>query len=101
MQSCILELPDCVDFFLKNNIRPVEEFVDGNTEYRNLLRLVGNNREKLEATLSPEQAELFETFYTVVSEMNSTAEVQAFSYGFRLGIRLMIESVKDPSNSDF
>ena len=49
------------------NIRPVEEFVDDNAEYKSLLRLVGNNREKLEATLSPEQAELFEKFYTVVN----------------------------------
>ena len=76
------------------NIRPVEEFVDGNAEYRNLLRLVGNNREKLEATLSPEQAELFEKFYNAVNEMNSTAEVEAFSYGFRLGASLMNESDK-------
>ena len=76
------------------NIRPVESFVDGNTEYKSLLRLVGNNREKLEATLSPEQAELFEKFYTTVNEMNSTAEVEAFSYGFRLGASLMNESGK-------
>ena len=76
------------------NIRPVESFVDGNTEYRSLLRLVGNNREKFEATLSPEQAELFEKFYTAVNEMHSTAEVAAFSYGFRLGAHLMNESGK-------
>ena len=76
------------------NIRPVEQFVDGNAEYRSLLRLVGNNREKLAATLSPEQAELFEKYYTAVNEMNSTAEVAAFSYGFLLGARLMNESGK-------
>ena len=76
------------------NIRPVEEFVDGNTEYKSLLRLVGKNREKLEATLSHEQAELFEKFYTAVNEMHSTAEVAAFSYGFRLGAQLMNESGK-------
>ena len=76
------------------NIRPVEQFVEGDAEYRNLLRLVGNNREKLEATLSPEQAELFDKFYTAVNEMNSTAEVEAFSYGFRLGASLMNESDK-------
>ena len=35
------------------NIRTVEEFVDGNAEYKNLLRLVVKNREKLETTLSP------------------------------------------------
>lgn len=76
------------------NIRPVESFVDGNTEYKSLLHLAGNNREKFEATLSPEQAELFEKFYTAVNEMNSTAEVAAFSYGFRLGARLINESGK-------
>ena len=76
------------------NIRPVEEFVDGNTEYKSLLRLVCKNRENFEATLSPEQAELFEKFYTAVNEMHSTAEVAAFSYGFRLGAQLMNESGK-------
>ena len=81
------------------NIRPVEEFVDGNAEYKSLLRLVGNNREKLEATLSPEQAELFDKFYTAVNEMNSTAEVEAFSYGFRLGTRLMIEAATRTSKN--
>ena len=76
------------------NIRPVEEFVDGNAEYRNLLRLVGNNREKLEATLSSEQAELFEKFYTAVNEMNSISETAAFKYGFCLAIELFSESIK-------
>ena len=28
----------------------------------------------------------------VVNEMHSLAEVEAFSYGFRLGVRLMIEA---------
>ena len=73
------------------NIRPVEQFVDGNTEYKSLLRLVGNNREKLEATLSPEQTELFEKFYTAVNEMNSVSEAAAFKYGFYLAAELLIK----------
>ena len=76
------------------NIRPVEEFLADNKEYKELLRIVAKNREKLEETLSPEQAELFEKFYTAVNEMHSTAEVAAFSYGFRLGAHLMNESDK-------
>lgn len=82
------------------NIHPVETYIEGNVEYRSLLRLVAKNREKLEATLSSEQAELFEKFYTAVNEMNSTSEVAAFSCGFRLGARLMTESVSYPANSD-
>ena len=42
------------------NIRPVETYIEGNMEYRSLLRIVAKNREKLETTLNPEQAELFE-----------------------------------------
>ena len=74
------------------NIHPVEQFVEGNAEYRNLLRLVGNNREKLEATLSPEQAELFEKYCTAVNEMNSVSETAAFKYGFTLAMDLLTET---------
>ena len=42
--------------------------------------------------LSPEQTETFEKYDSVVKEMHSVAEVAAFSYGFRLGTRLMIEA---------
>ena len=76
------------------NIRPVEQFVEGNTEYKDLLRLVGNNREKLESTLNPEQAELFEKFYTATNEMNSVSEATAFKYGFNLAVCLLIESAQ-------
>ena len=37
------------------NLHPVEEFLADNKEYKGLLRLVSKNREKLEATLTPEQ----------------------------------------------
>ena len=73
------------------NIRPVEQFVEGNAEYKNLLHLVAKNRENLEATLSPEQAELFEKFYTAVNEMNSVSEAAAFKYGFRIARALITE----------
>ena len=74
------------------NIRPVEEFVDGNAEYRNLLRLVSKNRENFEATLSSKQAELFKKFYTATNEMNSTSEAAAFKYGFDLAVNLIVHS---------
>ena len=38
------------------------------------------------------QAELFEKYDSAVKEVNAAAEVEAFSYGFRLGVRLMIET---------
>ena len=70
------------------NLHPVEEFLADNKEYKGLLRLVSKNREKLEARLTPEQAELFEKYYTATNEMNSVAEAEAFKYGFHLATRL-------------
>ena len=74
------------------NIHPVEEYLEGNKEYINLLRIVAKDQEVLNNILSPEQAELFEKYDSAVKEMHSVAEVAAFSYGFRLGTRLMIEA---------
>lgn len=73
------------------NIRPVETYIEGNVEYKNLLRIAAKDQERLGASLSPEQTELLEKYEAAVKEMNATAEVEAFSYGFRLGARLMTE----------
>ena len=73
------------------NVHPVEEFLEVNKEYKNLLRIAAKDQERLGASLTPEQAELFEKYDSAVKEVNATAEVEAFSYGFRLGVRLMTE----------
>ncbi len=76
------------------NLHPVEEFLADNKEYKGLLRLVSKNREKLEATLTPEQAELFKKYYTATNEMNSVSESAAFQYGFNLATKLLIENTE-------
>ncbi len=43
-----------------------------------------------EKTISSETLEKYDSS---VNEMHSLAEVEAFSYGFRLGVKLMIEAV--------
>ena len=74
------------------NVHPVEEFLEGNKEYKNLLRIAAKDQERLSASLSTEQAELFEKYDSAVKEVNAAAEVEAFSYGFQLGVRLMTET---------
>lgn len=74
------------------NIHPVEEFLEGNKEYKNLLRIAVKDQERLNDVLSPEQAELFENYASAVRKMHSIAEGEAFSCGFRLGVKLMIEA---------
>ena len=42
-------------------------------------------------TLTEKKSETLEKYDATINEMHSIAEVEAFSYGFRLGVRLMIE----------
>ena len=74
------------------NLHPVEEFLADNKEYKGLLRLVSKKLEKLENSLSPEQAELFEKYHTATNEMNSGSKAAAFKFGFNLAVWLLIES---------
>jgi len=50
------------------------------------------NRDELNETLTDKQSETLEKYDEAVNEMHSLSEVEAFSYGFRLGVRIMIEA---------
>ena len=73
------------------NIRPVETYIEGNMEYKSLLRLVSKNRETLENELTPKQLELLEKYTAAVNEMNSISETAAFKYGFALAVSLLTQ----------
>ena len=74
------------------NIRPHETYLNGNCRFKHLLSLMGRNRDNLSDTLTEQQKELLEKYDETVNEMHSLAEVEAFSYGFRLGVRLIVEA---------
>ena len=74
------------------NIDPHEAVLADNKPYKHLLSLMSKNRNDLNETLTEKQAETLEKYDDAVNEMNSILEAEAFSYGFRLGIRLMIEA---------
>ena len=71
------------------NIRPVETYIEGNVEYKNLLRLVSKNRETLENELNAKQLEFLEKYTASVNEMNSISETAAFKCGFTLAVKLL------------
>ncbi len=73
------------------NIRPVETYIEGNMEYKRLLRLASKNRERLENELSQNQLDLFEKYNTSANEMNSVSETAAFRCGFTLAVALLTE----------
>ena len=74
------------------NIDPHEEILTERKRYKHLLSLMGRNRDELGETLTEKQSETLEKYDSAVNEMHSLSEVEAFSYGFRLGVRLMIEA---------
>ncbi len=74
------------------NIDPHEAILTGSKRYKHLLSLMCRNRDELNETLTDKQSEVLEKYDTAVNEMHSLAEVEAFSYGFRLGVKLMIEA---------
>lgn len=53
------------------------------------LSLMSRNREKLDETLTEKQKELLSKYDESLNEMHSLAELEAFSYGIRLGVQLM------------
>ena len=75
------------------NIDPHESILTDSKRYKHLLSLMGSHRDELSDTLIEKQSETLEKYDEAVNEMHSLAEVEAFSYGFRLGVRLMIEAV--------
>lgn len=68
------------------NIHPVENYIEGNMEYKSLLRLVSKNRATLENGLSQKQLELFKKYNDSVNEMNAISEAAAFRCGFTLAV---------------
>ena len=75
------------------NIDPHKAILTDSKRYKHLLSLMGRNRDELNETLTDKQSETLEKYDAAVNEMHSLAEVEAFSYGFRLGVRLMIETI--------
>jgi len=74
------------------NVNPHEAMLTENRRYKHLLALMGRNRDELSETLNDKQQETLEKYDEAMNELHSLAEVEAFSYGFRLGVRLTIEA---------
>ncbi len=82
------------------NIAPFEQCSRGDKRFAEMLKLVNQNREELVRSLTDNQKETLEKYEETMNEMYSVSERDAFSYGFRLGVRLMVESFLLPMGED-
>ena len=73
------------------NLEPMGYGTDVSKEYKDALELVSRNAEKLRATLTEEQKELFARYIDSVQESRSIAECLLFQHSFRLAARMMAE----------
>ena len=79
--------------FWYGNINPQEESKERNRAIKDLLNLMGRNRNALSSTLTEEQQEVLEKYDDCVNEMYGLIEVAIFSYAFRLGGRFMLATL--------
>jgi len=81
--------------FWCGNIEPTEYDTSSNKEYKKLVELICRNEEKLRATLTDEQKELFEKYTDCVREHQTITDCLIFQSGFKLGARMMLEVMEE------
>ena len=77
--------------FWYGNIEPAEYDTSPSKEYKEMLQLISRNEDKLLATMTDAQKELFSRYQDCVREYQAMAECILFQNSFRLGARIMIE----------
>ena len=80
--------------FWYGNIEPAEYDTSSSREYKELLQLISRNEEKLLATMTEDQKELFTKYADCVREYQVMAECLLFQNSFRLGGRMMLEVMR-------
>ena len=77
------------------NIIPQEDSRTNSPEMKELLGYMARHHEDLEKSFTDEQKEIFEKFHDCWSEYASLAEEAIFAYAFKLGGRLMLETLQE------
>ena len=83
--------------FWYGNINPQEQSKESSRAIKELLKLMGRNRDRLHDSMTAEQRETLEKYDDCINEMHSIMELEIFSYAFRLGGKLMLAMLTDSS----
>ena len=59
------------------------------------MELICRNEEKLRATMTDEQKELFEKYTDCIGEYRTITDCLIFQNGFKLGARMMLEVMEE------
>ena len=81
--------------FWYGNIEPTEYDTSSCKEYKKLLELICRNEEKLLASMTVEQKELFSRYTDCVREFQTMTDCLLFQNSFKLGARMMLEVMEE------
>ena len=79
----------------RGNVIPGEDSRTNSKEMKELLGYMARHHEDLEKSFSEEQKEIFEKFHNCWTEYASLSEEAVFTYAFKLGAKLMIETLME------
>ena len=83
--------------FWYGNLDPAEYDASSSEEYKELLQLISRNEEKLLATMTDAQKDLFSRYQDCVREFQAMAECLLFQNSFRLGAKMILDIMKEVS----
>lgn len=81
--------------FWYGNIEPTEYDTSSCKEYKKLLELICRNKEKLRATMTDEQKELFVKYTNCVREYQTLTDCLISQNSFKLGARMVLEVMEE------
>ena len=81
--------------FWYGNIEPSEFDTSPSPEYREIFLLISRNEDKLLATMTDAQKELFSRYTDCVREYQAMAECLLFQNSFSLGAKMMLEVMRE------
>jgi len=90
-------MKNILEEFWYGNIDPMEQSTEKSHAVKELLKLMGRNRDRLHHSMTTEQRETLEKYDDCINEMHSIMELEIFSYAFRLGGQLMLAMLMEPS----
>ncbi len=91
-------MSNILEEFWYGNINPQEQSKESNREIKDLLKLMGRNRDRLNDAMTEEQRETLEKYDDCINEMHCIMEQEIFTYAFRLGGQLMLAVLTDSGN---
>lgn len=88
-------MKNILEEFWYGNIDPMEQSTGRSRAVKELIILMGRNRDRLCETMTVEQKETLAKYDDCINEMHSIMELEIFTYAFRLGGRFMLATLMD------